>query len=80
MESHCCGSGELSGYCAVYVVVLVGDSARLLRESEGGLLVGKSMSDEVLRGTVRRWGYVCAVRALLPLAGSAVAVWGVLGW
>ena len=51
-------------------------SAVLLGECEGGA----GMSEGVLRDTVGWWGWVCAVRALLPLGGTAVGVWSVLGF
>ena len=57
---------------------LVGTSEVLLRESEGGF--GAGMRERVLRDTVVKWGWICAVRALLPLVGTAVGVWSVLGW
>ncbi|KAL2048875.1 hypothetical protein ABVK25_010827 [Lepraria finkii] len=57
---------------------LVGTSEVLLRESEGGF--GAGMKESVLRDTVVKWGWICAARALLPLVGTAVGVWSVLGW
>lgn len=56
---------------------LGGTSEVLLRESEGG--VGAGMDERVLRDMVVKWGWVCAARALLPLVGTAVGVWSVLG-
>lgn len=50
----------------------------LWRETEGG--VGTGMAEGVLKDMVVRWAWICAARAVLPLVGTAVGVWSLLGW
>lgn len=50
---------------------LVPTSAVLLLESEGAGV----MTEEVLRETIVRWGWICAARAVLPLVGTVVGLW-----